>query len=86
MELYPTLHCHHSSDFCVKVGSKETANEQFGHGEGHKSQDSIHKPQRLRERIKSRSWGVKPMLFAYQPNALLLGQIGSSVNKRVLCA
>ena len=46
----------------------------------------VTRQQCLRERVKSRSGGVKPMLFAYQPNALLLGQTGSSVNKRVLHA
>ena len=42
--IYPSLHCHHQNDFCIKMGSdKSHFNVSVGSdGQSHKT---VHKPQ-----------------------------------------
>ena len=80
--IYLSLHCHHQNDFCIKMGSDESHfNVSVGSdGQSHRTVSTNHslfeeKGERKRYRTKSPS--------AYQPNALPLGQTGSTVRTRV---
>ena len=43
--IYLSLHCHHQSDSCIKMGSEERHFLNVSVGSDGQSRDSVHKPQ-----------------------------------------
>ena len=74
--IYLSLHGHHQNDSCIKMGSDESHfNVSVGSdGQNHKTVSTNHNlfsRERNAEAVSNRG------PFAYQPNALPLGQTGS---------
>ena len=42
---YPSLHCHHQNDFCIKMGSDESHFNVSVGSDGQTRKTSVHKPQ-----------------------------------------
>ena len=59
--MYPSLHCHHQNDFCIKMGSDESHfNVSVGSdGQSHKAVSTKHN---FLKRKESRS-GMEPRSF-----------------------
>ena len=56
--IYPSLHCHHQNDTCIKMGSNESHFNVSLIERDSELQESVHKPQLLM-RKESRS-GIEP--------------------------
>ena len=74
--VYLSLHCHHQNDSCIKMGSDESHFNVSARSDGqsHRTVSTNHSlswRERRAEAVSSRG------PFAYQPNALPLGQTGS---------
>ena len=72
--VYLSLHCHHQNDFCIK-GAAMKAILMFHNcdGQSHKTMSTDHNFWRERKAEADSNRGP----FAYQPNALPLGQADS---------
>ena len=80
--IYLSLHCHHQNDFCIKMGSDEShftisvGSDRQRHKTVSTNHNLFQEPRRA-EAVSNR----RP--FAYQPNALPLGQTGSVTERAV---
>ena len=72
--MYLSLHCHHQSDFCNKVGSDEN---HFNVSLIVRDKVTRQCPQTTTFEEKESRSRFEPRPSAYQPNALPLGQTGS---------
>ena len=84
MIIYLSLHCHHQSDSCIKVGSDES-HFKVSLIVKDKVTRQCPQPQLSKERRAEADLNRGPS--AYQPNALPLGQTGSQsfvANTRVI--
>ena len=70
--IYLPLHCHHQNDFCIKMGSGES---HFNVSVG--SDGQSHKTVSTNYNLFEEKGEPKRGPYAYQPNALPLGQTGS---------
>ena len=74
--IFLSLHSHHQNDFCIKMGSDESHFNVSVRSDrqSHKTLSTNHNP--FEEKGEPKRYRTE-VLFAYQPNALPLGQTGS---------